>query len=649
MIREIINFTKALIEDMPEILQMNNEPDNGLHVFIDINQEGVWTNCDLIKGVDYDFFDGKNRNMELWNDCVKYQEATDYITMNKVKRFDKEQKIHSCSPFAIAYNFNFNDKDKKALGIKVFKKTDKPTQEEKDSNDELMREKRLNVIRKRLDDYKNNAVSIYHIDNMNGGQLDLFNQNAQFDMSQIDSFYSQFDACMDSIKLLPEYKKLSNKDYIHIYLRSIPFDIQKQLHDQYIQENLFNDEFEGNGVVGFLTSYSAKKPYLYHKTNVSRNGVSQWFTKEDAMQLFCFEKLWKRKCFPRPLPIVVDQKEINKEIVKLYNENSESLTYRDLLVKLFDKINLKYLSNYYLINYVNTKDGIVINDFDFVPMFRYEMSINIKNVCCSGIVQDKVFKEDSNIQVDTIFDFERIIVREIFNNSLVKIKDNKYTTNYFGEIKPEYVSGGDICYQMILKYRRAFYDFIYKSRINAIEGNMFNDMMYNSVLSNIRNDKITTRCEWNNNIKKKLNIWFSLYNLFNNNSKEIDMVSKVKELQSKMTLIAKQEADIETPEEFAFGAGQLVSYLIDRSAASDKTYAMLEPYLQKGKSNQLQDAIAHTITIYKHDIKFSKDYFEALASQVLTNDCNAEMKPLLKFFLAGCFSPCVIYEKRNNN
>ena len=76
---------------------------------------------------------------------------------------------------------------------------------------------------------------------------------------------------------------------------------------------------------------------------------------------------------------------------------------------------------------------------------------------------------------------------------------------------------------------------------------------------------------------------------------------------------------------------------------------MLEPYLQKGKSGLLQDAIAHTITVYKHDIRYSKDYFEALASQVLTNDCNAEMKPLLKFFLAGCFSPCVIYEKRDND
>ena len=50
--------------------------------------------------------------------------------MNKVKKFDKEQKIHSCSPFAIAYNFNFSDKDKQSHGIKIFKKKDKPTKDE---------------------------------------------------------------------------------------------------------------------------------------------------------------------------------------------------------------------------------------------------------------------------------------------------------------------------------------------------------------------------------------------------------------------------------------------------------------------------------------------------------------------------------------
>ena len=128
-----------------------------------------------------------------------------------------------------------------------------------------------------------------------------------------------------------------------------------------------------------------------------------------------------------------------------------------------------------------------------------------------------------------------------------------------------------------------------------------------------------------------------------------DMISKVSELLKKMASISRGESIIETPEEFAFAAGQLVSYLIDRSVASNKTYSMLEPYLQKTKSGHLQDAIANTVSIYKHDISTYKGAFQQLASNVLTCDENLDMKPLLKYFLAGCFSKCVIYIKNDND
>ena len=125
MIRELINFMNDLMSDIPDIMEWKSQPDKGLHVFIDIDSNGVWINKDLKKGKNYDYFDGKNKNILLWDNCIRYQEATTYITMNKVKRFDKEQKIHSCSPFAIAYNFNFSDKDKQSHGIKTFNKKDK--------------------------------------------------------------------------------------------------------------------------------------------------------------------------------------------------------------------------------------------------------------------------------------------------------------------------------------------------------------------------------------------------------------------------------------------------------------------------------------------------------------------------------------------
>ncbi len=653
MIREIINFTKDLIEDAPHITQSRLVPESGLYVFIDIDENGIWTNTNLSKGTDYDYYDGKNQDIVLWSDCIRYQEATNYITMNKVKAFDSKQKIHSCSPFAIVYNLNFSTADKDNFGLKKEKTM---SEEGKKKIDEQIREKRMSIVKERLNEYKKCAVSIYELNEKQKQDLFSNQSNDTFQYTkQLEAFYEQFNNIISRVADIPEYTQLTDKDYIKVFLRSVPIKEQEKRHNKYIEDNLLNGEnIAEKGLLGFLTSYSSKKMFIQHKTSSVIKGYSYRFSKEDALTLYTFEKMWKRKCFPNPLPIVIDKREINNEIVRIFNAESEPISYRELLKQLFEKTNSSHLSDYYLLNYHNTKDGMVLNDFDFIPLFRYKFdsSIEVKNVTEAGYKRDEVFEKDIDERIDNVFDFERIIARSIFNNALVKIKEDSYTTYYFEDIKPEYVSGGDFMWQLIMKYRKAFYDYIYKSKTNAITATMFDDMMFNSILSNIRQDEIKTRCEYNNAIKAKINIWFSIYNLFNKNKKEDIMASTVTDLLAKMKAVSKGESNIESPEEFAFGAGQLASYLIDRSAASNKTYAMLEPFLQKSKSGQLQDAIAQTIAVYKHDISVYKGTFEMLSAQVLTYDEGADMKPLLKYFLAGCFSPCIVYTKKdesNNN
>ena len=659
MIREIINFTNGLLSDIPDIMQWNIQPDKGLHVFIDIDETGNWANQNLQQGIDYDYYDGKNQDIKLWNDCIRYQEATEYITMNKVSKFDKKKKIHSCSPFAVAFNFNFNDKEKSELGIKIFKKSDKPSKEELKSNNALIRAQRRIVIEERLKDYQSNSLSIYGIKEKDG---DLFSNQPFIYGKQIMGFFNNLHKIFNAVELIAEYSLLTGKDYLHLYLRTIPIDVQEELHNRYVKQEIFSGEVmskEHFGSVGFFTAYNQKKPFLRHRTSFLKDGVSQRFSEEDAITLYTFEKLLRRKpqCLPNPLPIMVDGREWNKRVIKLFNESGDTLSFRDLLKQLFAKYNMKSLPNYYLLNLSKTVSGIVINDFDFVPLFRYYLDgdIVVSNVSNSSSLQDKSFEREREISIKTIFDFERVAVREVFNNSLVKIKEDKYVTNYFGEIDSNYVIGGTLMSNLMQKYRKAIYAYIYKSDTNAINASMFDDIMYQSVLSNIKLDTFENkRFEWNNSIKKKINIWFSLYKMFNQNDKRENMVTKINELKNEISRVTKGETDLLSPESFAFGAGQLVSYLMDRSVSTNKTYAMLEPYLQKGKSRLLQDAIAQTVTVYKHDInQIYKGRFEFLASQVLTYGGDIDMKPLLKYFLAGCFSPCIIYEKTkeitNNN
>ena len=648
MIREIINFTNGLLSDIPDIMQWNIQPDKGLHVFIDIDETGNWANQNLQQGIDYDYYDGKNQDIKLWNDCIRYQEATEYITMNKVSKFDKKKKIHSCSPFAVAFNFNFNDKEKSELGIKIFKKSDKPSKEEFKSNNALIRAKRRTVIEERLKDYQSNSLSIYGIKEKDG---DLFSNQPFIYGKQIMGFFNNLHKILNAVELIAEYSLLTGKDYLHLYLRTIPIDVQEELHNRYVKQEIFSGEVmskEHFGSVGFFTAYNQKKPFLRHRTSFLKDGVSQRFSEEDAITLYTFEKLLRRKpqCLPNPLPIMIDGREWNKRVIKLFNESGDTLSFRDLLKQLFAKYNMKSLPNYYLLNLSKTVSGIVINDFDFVPLFRYYLDgdIVVSNVTNSSSLQDKSFEREREISIKTIFDFERVAVREVFNNSLVKIKEDKYVTNYFGEIDSNYVIGGTLMSNLIQKYRKAIYAYIYKSDTNAINASMFDDIMYQSVLSNIKLDTFENkRFEWNNSIKKKINIWFSLYKMFNQNDKRENMVTKINELKNEISRVTKGETDLLSPESFAFGAGQLVSYLMDRSVSTNKTYAMLEPYLQKGKSRLLQDAIAQTVTVYKHDInQIYKGRFEFLASQVLTYGGDIDMKPLLKYFLAGCFSPCII-------
>ena len=631
MIQEIINFTENLIADIPDVMKWKVEPSKGLHIFVTLDENGIWGK-NREYGSDYYYYREEDNNAIIPT-ILAYEGEGKRVgtTMNKV--LDKKKQIFSCSPYIVS-----------------FKK--------KSVNNDKLEGNGIEKVAKLISSYLENARKITLSDEELIQLSKAFEVACKVVLEEIDDFVIPQIKKDGTITNTSIFEIMKDEEYLCIYLKNVPIERYKEAHNEYLTDKLFNDnQFNDQqtitdstfGLSNFLNCLNVKKPFLEHKTSCAYKGISGRIQAKDARLLDNFEALLMNGVMPNPLPIIVDRKELNKKYISIFHEE-QALSYRELLARLFAQENIKELPDYYLLNYTKRK-SIIINDFDFVPIFRYayDSIIKIVNITELGVKKDGVFEKAADIQIKTIFDFERIIVREIFNNSLVKIKDEKYSTNYFSEIDPNYVSGGDIIYRMIMKYRKAFYDYIYKSKVSVINSIIFDDIMYNSILSNIQKDEIKGRFEWNNSIKRKINIWFSLYNLFNNNKKTEIMASKVTDLMSKMRNVVKGESILETPEEFAFCAGQVVSYLIDRSAASDKTYALLEPYLQKTKSNLLQDAIAQTISVYKHDISTYKGAFQSLASNVLTYDENIDMKPLLKYFLSGCFCQCIIYEKKDNN
>ena len=631
MIREIINFTKDIIEDCPDIMQRNLKPNGGLYIFVDIDEAGNWVNENGVYGQDYLYLNSNDSESPIpISEITALEEEVKRVGTSMNKVLDKSSQIFSCSPYAVVFKKK-SLTNEKIPGIKGEK------------------------ICKLLPFYFENARKLCPLE----GQQQIIDFEAICDiiLNGLENFIREHS---DEKKVIL-VDQLKDDEYVSIYLRSVLLKNYKIAHNCYLKDKLFNKGGFNRtvadnlyGVSGFLNGLNDKKLFLVHRTACMDEGLCGRITFEDALLLDKFQSLILRKVLPNPLPIAINQRKINQLLLNLFHENETPLSYRELIKSLFEQHEIKELSDFYLLNYSKAKD-IVINDIDFVPMFRYyfDKPLLIENVMLAGYKQDEIFEEERDISLKDIFSFEYVVVREIFNNCLVMIKkDGSYKSLYFGEVDLSKKSdnGKFLIYQLIMKYRYAFYEYIYKSKQNAINVLMFDEMMFTSILASIKNEEVKSRFSFNNVIKRKLNIWFSLYNLFNNNDKKKEvMASNVTDLMSKMRIVAKGEAVLETPEEFAFAAGQLVSYLMDQSVASDKTYSMLEPYLQKTKSKHLQDAIVHVFSQYKHAVSIYGKAFKALASNVLTYDEDVDMKPLLKYFLAGCFSNCVIYEKKEEN
>lgn len=626
MIQEIINYTLHLKKNVPLVFEQNIEPSKGLHIFIEFDEEGAVKNFPGERGTQWDYYDGEEMSFFL-NHIIKFEQEGTRIGTDMNKVFDKKKQIVTCSPFLVSF------KKEKLENVKL-----EGTGAERITN--LYDYYFKKAIDESIDD-----------DKVLTQKIKIFAQNLKKITSAIVS------ADLAENELLSLFKEMKKDCFITFYLKGVDYEDYKLAHDNYLKSNLFNkNEFntdkiinnETYGLSDFYNGLNTKKPFLEHKTATMFKGIANRIKAKDTAVLNDFSLLLRRKVLPQPLPIFIDKNEFSRseQILNIFKEDGR-LNYSQIIKRIFKEDDSIVLQNYYLL-FFNYK--YELEDFDYVSKFRYTLEENncfpeIWNLF--EIVQNGETKPSESIK--NIFHFEAAIVSTIFNGALVKIKEDVYSVNYFGEIKPEFVSGGEPVYQMVMKYRKGFYDYIYKSKIQAINTYMWDEIMWNSIIADLRNDKLMEKGHSKNYIvKQKLNIWFSLYNYFNNNQlKRVDMASKIPGLIKKMKSVANNNEEVlDTVEEFAFAAGQIIYFLLNQSKASERTHALLEPFLQKVQIVQLQNSIAQMINTYKHEISFGKGRFERLAAEVLAFESDENLKNYQRLLLAGYFAPAAIYEKK---
>jgi CRISPR-associated protein Csh1 len=604
MIREIIQFTSELNED---VFSMGLEPSEGLHIFVELKKDGS------LGKLSHQFYTKKEG--ELTPDLERsifYQTHSALVSMNKP--VDSKKKIHSASPYVVSFKKQAFDEVKERL--RPYLKTAAETQ-----LDDIERKAQENTL-SRFQDIIEEKV---------------FPEMLQWQREVIEK---------DRKKKVGIFSEMKDGQYVNIYLHGLSDETYQNAHRLYLDKRLFNtdaynEQIEDNifGVGDFRNGFNSKKPFLVHNTSHFYKNIGQRITQTDALILYKFDRLLTRnKILPNPLPLFIEKKELNGEMIRIIDQSEEKRNFHSIIHDLYEH-HKNDLGNYYLLYH---RGGDII-DYDFVSQFDYE----IRN----EVIQDLLLpdRDGGTIIIENVFQIESVFLQPIFNNALiVKITGEGYYRKYFDDIDPKYIKNSTT-HNLILKYRKGFYDYIYKSRKQAISPGIFYEICYAQVRADIKADR-----EFNEayNIRLKMNLWFSLNHLFdpdNNNFGGKSMPTEIPALSKRIDMVINDTGQKEhfiSDREFAFGAGQLIYYLNSQSERAEKTHAALNPFLEKVRLEQFQKAIAQLVKRYTHLLR-GHGRVERLIAQVQGyTDLKESLESLHPYLMAGYFADSRIYQKK---
>lgn len=634
MIQELTQFTEFLLRDDPTLLEKNLRPREGLHLLVDPAPDGSprQVSCTYVeKGVEYLQPSGELYEEEyspLLQTCLSYQLHSAWIDANKAMDMGKGgKKIHSASPFVVAF-----------------------------------KKENLGLIQARYPIYFQ-AVR----------ELQLSEEEAEWQEQSValEAFCrDHLAAWLTGREILkpakkgkpPEpvpFKQLGDKLYLNVYLADVPIEMAKLAHERYLEAKLFNtDEYNQEmpghggrvytyGVSNYLNGLNSKKPFFLHHSAPFHKKLSGRITDEQALRLYQFEQLLtQNRILPNPLPLFIYKEELNKEAVKIFREDESKLGYQKIIAQLFQKHG-KELGNYYLFYFGRGKEVL---DFDFVSAFEYKLGWQFTPVFS--------YKKDEwppAVTLDNRFSLEHQLLPIIFDNKLiVKNKEGEVVSRrYFNDLDAKSFGYPEAnTFRLIRAYRQAWFDFIYKSRKEAITGEMFGDMMLSGLLEGLKRDEGYKNTY---NLKQKANAWFGLNDRFdenNHNFNGIDMASKIPELLAKARAMKGRKTEpgeslpsLEDDQEFAFVAGQVVYFLLSQSKADQKTHALFHPFLLKPTLEGFQTALRDAFKRYGYDIgqnaPVNRVLAEVMAYELQTHD----LPQLQAMIIAGYLADNVFYQK----
>jgi hypothetical protein len=652
MIQELVNYSEWLKKDFPDLFE--GSVTEGLHILINLDDNG----CVVEDSYKSEVFEKGLIPSRFLNDVKKREIISNALGNNKGIA---DKVIFSNNPYAIFFKLYFTKaKKEKMLNVEEYKefvekyrKTEKSFENIKEEFFKKFINHRLEIAfmgnnkeNKSIDTYYKRIEKKYFKIDEKSIEKQYVENTKKYVKNKLkqailddDNFRKMFLFEKDKEKKKEiEFKSTFFDKQIRVNF-NIPVEILQKASNRYFSENIFNvakfnqtiksNEF---GLSNFYNKAAEdKKLFNLHKTAFYKpNNLI-----ERNWGILLNEFLNASKFLPKVLPVFIDKDELNARVIKIFKSDYK-IGYKEIISNIANNYE-DDLQNYYLLNFWEKE----IKDLDFVSSFNFKQKIPWSNPVIAlffEVNKKSVFYSN----ITNVFNIEEVVNKHFFYKKL----------SYFGNIKKTETTPNFLI-NNFHKYNKLLYDAFYKSRLHLITANIFKDICMPVIRHEISHDELNNKgySKHEYKIKEKLLIYIHLNKLFDKNNINfggIDMPSELPRYYDNLLSLLRGEVDYyQSDEDFAFGTGQLIRYLLEQSESGNKNHSMFEPFLQKlGNFNVFITQINRSLKTYSHKIKMNYDTFDTMMSNSTSYklDADKSLKELETILVSGYFANSAIWQ-----
>ncbi|MDY0322214.1 MAG: hypothetical protein RBR23_10805 [Arcobacteraceae bacterium] len=474
---------------------------------------------------------------------------------------------------------------------------------------------------------------------------------------------------------------------VRIYI-DVGLEKVKSFYESFVKKRAFLDTkaaglYKGKCSICECTSDELSLPYVLNtlgtknfemKPTMPLN-ITNAICKTCTLQLHKFKVMTDNNQLTKPFPLFIDNKSLFGQQVVILNDNEKKKKYKEIIKAVWNS-NPKDLKNFYLLNYYSKSDNgwkLQVKDIDYIENFEYMTPfkiINFTELHNSFKLNDFYEKELS------VFQFQKIVNDLVF--------ENKLQYNYFSDYKDIDITyskiasknSNNLLKNYLVKYRQNFYDFIYKSYQTSLIDIEFREMILDIIKDNIKHDANNKEgySIYENEIKEKLNLLFSIKHHFKNGGEKVEQGEFVK-LKEKMNgflgywqdkknekgeLVLKDDGKpekefmggvdhIENDDKFfAFLCGQMARFLIGKKKAKEenKSHSDFNAFTDWQTSKLLKEYMCDVHRKYAHELRFDRKYGNAM-SIILSYKDDLNMDSIMEYMMAGYFADNQIKYQNN--